>query len=413
MADLVWRPITHDELDAAADLDSRAFRIDTTRVRTGLEGNSRFSWRDVYGVEQNGALAAVLTAFPMDFWLGGGTLAAVAIAGVSVPPEHRRRGLARFMLRETHAHFRAAGRQIAILYPFAVGFYRGLGYEMVEVRHDYRVPAASLPLHPERLSVRLGGPADWSSVHSVYEAHLRQRGGVQRTEAVWRERFHDRDAELVVYQDATGITGYVHYEFKRVESHTPDEPVWFELLVREMVALSGAAERGLLGFLAAQQEQANAIHIVCAADSPLLFALSDPRSFPDRRIEFVMNAVFQGTPGLMLRLLDVPGALAARHYPADVQGEVVLRVADPEQPQAGPWRVRFEGGRADVTPAAGEGGTGDVTVDIATLSALFAGALKAAQAERLGRLQGAPSALATLDAAFATLPLMVQRTDWF
>ena len=411
MADLVWRPITHAELDAAVDLDARAFRADATRVRTSLEGNSRFSWRDVYGVERDGALAAVLTAFPMDLWLGGGPLAALAVAGVSVPPEHRRRGLARFMLRETHAHFRAAGRHVAILYPFSVGFYRSLGYEMVETRHHYRVPPTSLPLYPERLAVRLAGPADWPAVHTVYEAHLRERGGVQRSEAVWRERFHDRDAELAVYQDATGIMGYVQYEFKRVEPRTPDEPVWFEVLAREMVALSGAAERGLLGFLAAQQEQAAAVHIVCSPDAPLLFALSDPRSFPDRRVEFIMNTVFQGTSGLMLRVLDTPGALAARRYPAHVQGEVALRVADPAQPDAGPWRVRFEGGQADVKPATAAAEA--VAVDIATLSALFAGALKATQAERLGRLQGKPDALATLDAAFATPPLMVQRTDWF
>ncbi len=413
MADLVWRPITHAELDAAVDLDARAFRVDPSRVRTSLEGNSRFSWRDVYGVERDGALAGVLTAFPLDLWLGGGPLAAVAVAGVSVPPEHRRRGVARFMLRETHAHFRAAGRHLAILYPFSVGFYRSLGYEMVETRHHYRVPPTSLPLYAERQAVRLAGPADWPGVHAVYEAYLRARGGVQRSDAVWRERFHDRDAELAIYQDAAGITGYVQYEFKRVEPRTPDEPVWFELLAREMVALTGAAERGLLGFLAAQQEQASAVHLVCASDSPLRFALSDPRSFPDRRVEFVMNTVFQATPGLMLRVLDVPGALAARRYPAEAQGEVVLRVADPEQPQAGPWRVRFSGGQARVTPSSGDEGAEAVAVDIATLSALFAGALSATQAEWLGRLQGSPTALATLDRAFAAPPLIVQRTDWF
>ena len=412
MTGFIWRPITHDELDAAADLDARAFRVEASRVRTSLEGNSRFSWRDVYGVERDGALAAVLTAFPMDLWLGGGPLAALAIAGVAVPPEHRRRGVAKFMLRQTHAHFRAAGRHVAILYPFAVGFYRALGYEMVETRHHYRVPPTSLPLHPERLNVRLAGPGDWTGVHAAYDAFLRGRGGVQRAEAVWRERFHDRDAELAVYQDATGIAGYVQYEFKRMEPRTPDEPVWFELLAREMVALTAAAERGLLGFLAAQQEQASAVHLVCSPDAPLLFALSDPRSFPDRRVEFIMNAVFQGTPGLMLRVLDVPGALAARRYPQGVTGEVGLRVADPEQPDAGPWRVRFEGGQAQVTPADPAGGEA-VAVDIATLSALFVGALSASQAERLGRLQGSPAALATLDAAFATPPLMVQRTDWF
>jgi predicted acetyltransferase len=420
-----FRPITHEEVGHAAELNARAFRSDVERIRGFLEGNSRFSWRDVYGVEQDGELQAVLTAFPLDLWLGGGPVRTGAIAGVSVPPEHRRRGLAKFMMRSIHSHFRAQGIPVAILYPFSVGFYRSVGYEIAEWRHHYRVPTSSLPLSPERLRVRLARPADRPAIREVYAEYLRRRSGVQRTEAIWDERVHQREGELAVYVGETGIDGYVLYEFKRVEPGHGHEPDWWAVLVRELVALTAPAERGLLGFLAAQQEQAAAVHLVRAPDEPFGMALAEPQGHPDRRIEFIMHEVYQGSAGLLLRILDVPGAFAARRIPAHVGGELILVVNDPETPEAGLWHVQFGEGRIATRAGdphsnplpGGEGTTGErgsvITTDIQTLSAVYAASLTAAQAQRLGRLEGDAAALALLDAALAVPPLMVQRADWF
>jgi predicted acetyltransferase len=94
-----------------------------------------------------------------------------------------------------------------------VGFYRALGYEIAEWRHHYRLPPSGLRLHPERMQVRLARPSDWPAVHAVYADYIRQRSGVQRSDAVWEERIHKREGEIAVYISETGITGYVLYEF--------------------------------------------------------------------------------------------------------------------------------------------------------------------------------------------------------
>jgi hypothetical protein len=75
----------------------------------------------------------------------------------------------------------------------------------------------------------------------------------------------------------------------------------------------------------------------------------------------------------------------------------------------GGGKARVELVRQPVSPT--EAGT--VSTDIATLSGLFGGALKASLAERMGRLTGDEASLALLDAAFATPPLIITRTDWF
>lgn len=404
-----FRPITADEIDQVAAFQARAFLGNASDSRARIENNSRYTWRDIFAVEAGGQMAGCLFAFPLDLWLSGVPLKALAIAGVAVPAEQRRRGVAKFMVRQTHAHFRPAGFHIAILYPFAYGFYRALGYEIAEWRHYYRVPPAALKFYPEWRGVRLAEPPDGPDIRAAYDAYLRQRGGVWRSEDTWIERFHKREAELVAYEDETGLRGYLQYELKW-SSGAGSETSWVEMTVREMVATTERAERGLLGFLAAQQEQVAAVKLVRAPDEPLVFGLAEPGAFPERRLEFIMRETYQGAGGMMLRVLDIPGAFAARRYPAFVSGAVTLAVDDPEQPGAGPWRIAFADGHAAIEPA--EGGA-QVATDIATLSGLFAGSLKASTARRLARLTGPDDAVALLDAALAVPPLLVQRTDWF
>ncbi len=71
----------------------------------------------------------------------------------------------------------------------------------------------------------------------------------------------------------------------------------------------------------------------------------------------------------MLRVLDVPGALEARGYPA-VEGETVLSIHDPLFPgNSGSWVVRASGGRVAVTPTEPRPEEGAETVSPETVPA--------------------------------------------
>jgi predicted acetyltransferase len=98
----------------------------------------------------------------------------------------------------------------------------------------------------------------------------------------------------------------------------------------------------------------------------------------------------------MLRLLDVPSALSGRGYPP-VSEEFVLSVEDALFPEnRGPWRVVAKDGAVSVEPVGGA----DLVrpISIGTLSAIYSGALSAADAVTFGLID--PSLVPALASLF-------------
>jgi predicted acetyltransferase len=97
----------------------------------------------------------------------------------------------------------------------------------------------------------------------------------------------------------------------------------------------------------------------------------------------------------MLRLLNVPAALAERGY-APVSASFDLVVEDGLFPEnRGPWRVVIDGGSASVSPGSG---SADASVSIGTLSPLYSGFLSAWDAAALGLIE--PSMAPVLASVF-------------
>ena len=100
----------------------------------------------------------------------------------------------------------------------------------------------------------------------------------------------------------------------------------------------------------------------------------------------------------MLRVLDLPAAIAARGFPPGMTAELHLDVADDLlEENRGRWRVRIADGRA----AAERGGRGDLRIDVRGLAALYTSYAGAGDLAASGLAEGTPGALAAAAAAFA------------
>jgi len=116
-------------------------------------------------------------------------------------------------------------------------------------------------------------------------------------------------------------------------------------------------------------------------DDPLPWALKDPRCVE----------ASEPRDMLWLRILDVPRALAARHYPAD--GRLVLAVADGLGIAGGTFALDVEGGTATVTDVTGPGTEkggdrpADLELDIADLSSVFVGGVNPVTLAAAGRIR--------------------------
>ena len=101
----------------------------------------------------------------------------------------------------------------------------------------------------------------------------------------------------------------------------------------------------------------------------------------------------------MARIVDLPGAIAARGYPVGLRGSVDLRVHDPQCDwNDGRFRVVVEDGDARLE----RGGNGDIEIAIGPLSALYTGYATTAMLTTAGLLRTSERGAArVLDAAFS------------
>lgn len=337
----------------------------------------------------------------------GGELAAAGLTWVGVDPGHRRRGLLSAMIAEHMRRCRARGEALSILFAAEAPIYGRFGYGSAADAVSLTIPrGARLRDVPgqDRCRVRFA-PASRVR-HGALVARLHREAArpgpglpvrpgwiLDEPEALdaWNWIDGPAFAEGAEHPRAIGVVerdgrpcGYAL--FRRQAKWQGDLPAG-TVRVREAAALDPAAARALWGALTDLDLMASTAVERLATDDVLLALLANPRA-----------ARPQLADNLWVRLVDMPRALAARQYQADV--DMVLDVADAQVPgNAGRWRLRapaFDAARVERTAA-----EPDLSVDQAALAAAYLGgrSLASLAAAGLVREQTA-GALARCSAAF-------------
>jgi predicted acetyltransferase len=422
-----------DDVEEVARLWCKAFPSSQTvedRVRM-LEAGGRYGGLDTVLVarDRGGALTGACKLYRLTQYLTAVAMPMLGLAAVAVAPSARRRGLGARLCRHAMEAARERGDVVSTLYPFRPGYYQRLGWGLVGELHDYRFRTDALPAYGEARHVRpAGGPADAAAIAACYaRVAARSNGPIARDERVWAYRLageelgvrplargraqgeagaptagaaggRSRDSAMVF--ESGEITGYA---LLRVAGGTA--PGGGRVLVRELVAETEEAYRGLLGFLsehAAAWPEARHAARVEERFGARLSELRPPGLGRARSLYFPTARIIRGP---MLRILDAPGALALRRYfqggrepPAEVVVEI--RVRDPHlADNGGPWRLRISGQRALVEPGTGPA-QARMTADASAFARIFAGDIPPGDAVRVGGVELAGDA-ALLDAAFA------------
>jgi predicted acetyltransferase len=242
--------------------------------------------------------------------------------------------------------------------------------------------------------------ADRAAVADLYSQSLRAGvGGLERNDGQWAKRWTRNDERWVVFDDGQ-VRGYLVYQ-----------PAQESLEVREFVALSPEAERGLWAFLAAQVEQRSAVTLLAPVDQAYWALLREPAMFEAVNRGFIINDVAALTMSFMVRVIDIRAALQARTFATDVAGQFSLEVRDPILAPSGQcFEVQLADGRAHVEPFHGQP---DVHCEVAALSQIWSGALSATHAQRYGLLQAGRGQIELWDRAFPVGPPYIARADWF
>jgi predicted acetyltransferase len=284
------------------------------------------------------------------------------------------------MLRRMLEEQRALGVPIATLYPATTAFYRRAGFERAAQRLIYELPLAAIGLRDMSLEAVPLEPGQGELVKALYERRAaRSSSFIQRPEFFWPTLLAPEEKPsyaFAVLRDGAP-EGYLV-----LQHATWGEP----LVVRDIVALSPAAGRRLLTLLADHRSVLEKARLPGGPHDPLLFLLPEQSQTLFRSID------------LMLRVLDVPAALAARGYPPGVSAELHLEVAD----ELLPWNNgRFVLRVADGAGHAETGGKGSVRLHIRDLAALYSGYYTPQELALAGGLEASAGDLAAAGQVFA------------
>lgn len=303
----------------------------------------------------------------------GAWLPMAGLTAVATRPERRRQGLVGEMLRESLAEYRDRGWPLSALYPFEESFYARYGWATGARYTRATVDVDSLAVVQDAASGRFRrvDPGEHEPLEPVYEDWLGGRPlATRRSADWWRDRvFQSGDGPLygVVWERDGEPRGYLVYD---VESGDEGR----RLKTYEFAHRDHEAFLNLLRYCHDHDSQVADVEVYGPTVDRLLDVVSDRDAVE----------VQVGSAG-MVRLVDVPAALEAVNYPADVATDLALAVVDDHAPwNEATFAVSVRDGRATVTETDVEP---DAAVGVGTLSQLYVGYHSVERARQIGDLR--------------------------
>ena len=314
---------------------------------------------------------------PFGQFFGGRRVTMGGFSPVVTAAEHRGHGYGSLVTAGQFPLMRERGEVISGLYPAQTQLYRGNGFEVAGVYAYRTLPTRSLHhLRPSgSVRVRKGTAADLAAVKDCYRRYAATQEGWLDRPDVWWDNILPADkvgSEQFLYVadgDDGILAGYLRYSHAKV----PPPGHGYTLQVAELCAEEPDVAVAFWRLLGTSSTQAEHVRASGAAEHPLLLLL------PDQDLKTTDEVRW------MLRVIDAPGAVAARGFPPAVRATVDLDLADRQCDwNAGRWRLTVEDGNGSLT----KGGDGDVSLTVNAFSALYSGYASATTLRQTGLLTG-------------------------
>jgi predicted acetyltransferase len=341
------------------------------------------------------------------WWLGR-AIPCAGIASVKVAPEYRGGGIGRRLMTALLDAVAERGYPLSALYPATMPIYRSLGWELAGGKYVATVPARSLRtlVGPDPTAnldgasggggaaapgIRRAGPDDAAEVIAVIgRAHqaARDAGPLTWDEGPTRQWLGEPDR----YSYLAGEDGYACYGWGG-DGHD-------SLVVERVHAVTQEALRALWSVIASHSSVARTVTALTAPNDPFWWLTAERDATITKRSMW------------MLRVVDAPGAIAARGFAPAVSVIVPLEVHDRARPaNSGRWQLTVADGKGALIPdgpvSTNESPAAPLRLGARGLAALYAGTPVGTL--RLSGLAsgGTPDDDIALDAAFAATAYML------
>ncbi|HUZ76450.1 MAG TPA: GNAT family N-acetyltransferase [Chloroflexota bacterium] len=391
---LEMRPPAEDELERVLTTVEAVFGKELRQAEESLAAaRATLPLDRILSVFDGSSVVGVAAAYPFSMIIPGGELPCSGVSWVGVLPSHRRRGLARDLMRRQLSELHERGEPLAALWASEAAIYGRFGY-------GYAVPGQRLDADRAGFAYRSdAGPVGQvrllaldqalETLPGIYDRARPARVGVlARTLTWWREHVlsqrdepPDSGTRFLAALELDGLPeAYAIYRVRRSwEQGLPGNTV----AVQEALGTSALACKEMWRFLFSidLSTRVTARHLDPAA--PLRLGVVDPR-----RLRISLG------DGLRLRLVDVGAALAARSWAtADA---LIVEVHDDFCPwNNGTYRLGQDAGRASGAPA--------LSLDVMDLASAYLGGVSISWLAAAGLVEEhTPGAVARADALLHT-----------
>jgi predicted acetyltransferase len=391
------------DIDDIAYIISTSFLIpDYHGLRENILDNPRYSYKDIIVVEDSEEIVACVKIMPLKISFKGKIVDVGGISAVAVLPEYRRRGIADMMLKDALRRMFNAKYPFSLLYPFQHRFYRKYGWEFIGQIVFYELEPSNIPMFEERFNVRKMKISDREGIKKVYSEKIKTVNfALLRNDAFWTRAIFPNFQNAYVYDDGE-IHGYIALEMKK------DQKNQAEIEIKELVALTPKAYRGLWGFLSSLAEQVSKIKYLAPPDEPLFDILIEPREPDFKRPFFEFKSYASICSGFMMRIVNLEEALKLLTTANAPNGEVAISIKDDFIPENNfTFKIAVADKKVEIQKVNSK--FADVEIDIATFAQIFSGFVKPSSLHQTGRVKGDENMLKYLDSVFAdSLPFMFQ-----
>jgi len=397
LAELALTYATPDRIDEYIAAVLRGFHTDYANPELWQPYRAVFEPERSFGFTVDDRWISSCSAYTQRMTAPGGSVPIAAVTLVTVHPSYRRRGLLRQMMTHQLEGIATRGIEpVALLWASEAPIYGRFGYGETLSRLRLAGQTRALTFAP--------GVSFDGSVGEVERAEflpvaqrLRQSwlatrpGALERTDGWWNVRLHDPEPwrrgasayRFVLHFAADGAAdGYAVF---RVKEDGPDG--YGELIVHSVDAATGPAYATLWRFLLSLDLVRSFSWHDAPVDEPLRLLVTDPRAIKAELAD-----------GTYARLVDVPAALMARRYAAEI--DVVIEVTDPML-ALNDRTFRLQGGPdgAEVKPSRRRP---DVSMNVRELGAIYLGGISPASLRQAGLVtEHASGTVGRVAAAFA------------
>ncbi|NKE60468.1 GNAT family N-acetyltransferase, partial [Lentzea sp. PSKA42] len=324
------REYTEDDLDAVFRLRKLAFN--------STERPERLVKPGTHGLvaELDGRVAGVLGIGEYAQFYGGAAVPMGGIGGVAVDGATRGRGVAAALLDASLSTMREHGQPLSVLYATVPTLYRGRGWERAGLFEWVELPMDRLLSAPRPTELIPSRPADESDLTALHDCYLevaRTIDGMADRRAPRIELEKVLEMDLVsVLPGPNGLRGYL------TAKREPGGDMG-RLKVYDLIGVDVEAQLNLLASLKSWAGTLDAIDL----------RITDPATLNLLGATPMRYSVWTST--WMLRVVDLPAAVAARGWPRLANAAVDLEIIDDHAPwHAGLQRIVVEDGVVRVEP---------------------------------------------------------------